>query len=66
MPAIYAAINKHDDERRAIADMKREGIASGLTTKELKRLIQQKKAEQRANEKRMAEAAENNGKGVKG
>jgi HAE1 family hydrophobic/amphiphilic exporter-1 len=60
MPAIYAKINKHDDERRAIADMKREGIASGLSKNELKRLILERKAEQRANEKRMAEAAGNN------
>ncbi|MDR1256275.1 MAG: efflux RND transporter permease subunit, partial [Spirochaetaceae bacterium] len=57
MPAIYAKINKHDDERRAIADMKREGIASGLKKEELKLLVQQKKAEQRMNEKRIAEAA---------
>jgi HAE1 family hydrophobic/amphiphilic exporter-1 len=61
MPAIYAKINKHDDERRAIADMRREGIASGLTKDELKELIRQKKAEQHLNEKRLEEAAENNG-----
>ena len=56
MPAIYAKINKHDDERRAIADMKREGIASGLSREELKDLIKQKKAERHANETRMAKA----------
>jgi hypothetical protein len=37
--------------------MKREGIASGLKKEELKLLVQQKKAEQRMNEKRIAEAA---------
>jgi HAE1 family hydrophobic/amphiphilic exporter-1 len=57
MPAIYAKINKHDDERRAIADMKREGIASGLSKADLKDLIRRKKAEQHANETRIAEAA---------
>ncbi|MDR2097600.1 MAG: efflux RND transporter permease subunit [Spirochaetaceae bacterium] len=57
MPAIYAKINKHDDERRAIAGMKREGIASGLSKADLKNLIRQKKAEQHANEKKIAEAA---------
>ncbi|MDR3356172.1 MAG: efflux RND transporter permease subunit [Spirochaetaceae bacterium] len=56
MPAIYAKINKHDDERRAIADMKREGIALGLDKAELKDLVRRKKAEQHANEKKMAEA----------
>ena len=61
MPAIYARINKHDDERRAIADMKREGIASGLSKAELKDLIRQKKAEQHANEQKMAEAKSNGG-----
>jgi HAE1 family hydrophobic/amphiphilic exporter-1 len=57
MPAIYAKLNKHDDERRAIADMKREGMASGLSKAELKELLRKKKAEQRENEIRMAEAA---------
>ncbi|MDR2659712.1 MAG: efflux RND transporter permease subunit [Spirochaetaceae bacterium] len=56
MPAIYAKLNKHDDERRAIADMEREGIASGLTKADLKRLVQEKKAEQHRNEMKMAEA----------
>jgi HAE1 family hydrophobic/amphiphilic exporter-1 len=56
MPAIYAKLNKHDDERRAIADMKREGIASGLSKAELKDLIKRKKAEQHANEQKMAAA----------
>ncbi|MDR1148028.1 MAG: efflux RND transporter permease subunit [Spirochaetaceae bacterium] len=59
MPAIYAKINKHDDERRAIADMKREGIASGLSKADLKRLVLEKKAEQHKNETKMAEAAKN-------
>ncbi|MDR2796308.1 MAG: efflux RND transporter permease subunit, partial [Spirochaetaceae bacterium] len=59
MPAIYAKINKHDDERRSIADMRREGIASGLSKDDLKNLIKQKRAEQHENEKRMAEAAKN-------
>jgi HAE1 family hydrophobic/amphiphilic exporter-1 len=58
MPAIYAKINKHDDERRAIADMKREGMASGLSKADMKRLVREKRAEQRANEMRIAENAE--------
>jgi HAE1 family hydrophobic/amphiphilic exporter-1 len=41
MPAIYAKINKHDDDRRAIANMKREGIASGLSKGDLEELLRE-------------------------
>jgi HAE1 family hydrophobic/amphiphilic exporter-1 len=51
MPAIYAKINKHDDERRAIADMKREGIATGMSKAELKKLVHEKRLLQKEKEK---------------
>jgi HAE1 family hydrophobic/amphiphilic exporter-1 len=36
MPAIYAILNKHDDERRARSEARREGLALGLKGKDLK------------------------------
>jgi HAE1 family hydrophobic/amphiphilic exporter-1 len=51
MPAIYAKINKHDDERKAIADMKREGIATGMSKSELKKLVHEKRLLQKEKEK---------------
>ncbi|MDR2481172.1 MAG: efflux RND transporter permease subunit [Spirochaetaceae bacterium] len=36
MPAIYAIFNKHDDERKARREARREGIALGLKGKELR------------------------------
>jgi HAE1 family hydrophobic/amphiphilic exporter-1 len=36
MPAVYAILNKHDDERKAKSEAKREGMALGLSGKALK------------------------------
>jgi len=39
MPAIYALLNKRDDERRARGEARREGLAQGLKGKELKKIL---------------------------
>ncbi|GHV83257.1 multidrug ABC transporter [Spirochaetia bacterium] len=41
MPAVYAVINKNDDARRARAIARREGIASGLSKKQLKKQVKE-------------------------
>ncbi|MDR2509168.1 MAG: efflux RND transporter permease subunit [Spirochaetaceae bacterium] len=48
MPAIYAILNKHDDERRARSEARREGLALGLKGKDLK--AQTKAAQSKAHE----------------
>ncbi|MDR2467790.1 MAG: efflux RND transporter permease subunit [Spirochaetaceae bacterium] len=48
MPAIYAILNKHDDEQRARREARREGLALGLKGKDLK--LQAKSAAQHAHQ----------------